>query len=276
MNPTDRFGKLYIVLVTVLVVALLLSVALLVDHGAWGDFVLTFLGKEPFKILLQFLLVTVLGGLTFALFDFRRDAAVRRDNRAAAIRALDDLLGKAYRQMKLSKRRLRSRLDRSDPALPSTSADAFREGMDELLATQIALEEVEDIVATRVDLFDEEVLKRLKGNLRYTARYLHDVFEDFEKARIVREGDVVIVGTDASNLRDFLIRSEFPRELENALKTLADEKQDFAERHAALTQINQARKVKPPGPGYGRRYGKVAYDAVRVTSAELKHLLGET
>jgi heme-degrading monooxygenase HmoA len=75
--------------------------------------------------------------------------------------------------------------------------------MDELLAAQITLEEVEDNIQTSSGLFETEQFKRISAALHYAARYLHDVFEDFEKGRVEREEDSYVIVETCKNLRDF-------------------------------------------------------------------------
>ncbi|MEK7732899.1 MAG: hypothetical protein AAB318_01680, partial [Planctomycetota bacterium] len=54
-----------------------------------------------------------------------------------------------------SKRRLRSRLERTDLKRPTIAKNDFEECMDQLLAAQIAVEEIQDLIATRRDLIKE-------------------------------------------------------------------------------------------------------------------------
>lgn len=260
---SPSYSSRYIIVVAV--VALAFAAPLVLDKIAFdGKIRDNLLGEDAFKQVLQFLMVTVLGGLLFFGLNARKEKQARRDARLVKLQALDDKLGEAYRQIKSSKRRLRSRLDRTNREVPRIAKSEFEECMDQLLATQIAIEEVQDVIATRRDLIDQVVMKRIDKSLRYVARYLHDVFEDFEKARIMREPDSYVLTDDAQNLRDFLLKSTEDHGTTNERQILEDEHRPFSERHDALDRIGRLRTA---------RSGRVAMACVRLTSSELKHLI---
>ncbi|WP_105435814.1 hypothetical protein [Neorhizobium tomejilense] len=256
----------------VVIVALSLSVILLADNSVFGQRISKFLGTEPFKLTLQFLLVTVLGGALFALLTTRKEQEARdetkrkenqagRDVRVANLQALDGKLAEAYRQMKSVKRRLRSRLDRSDPKRPSVAKNDFETCMDQLLAAQIAVEEVQDLIATRVDLFKNSNMSLIDGSLHYAARYLHDVFEDFEKGKITRSADSFFLDEAATpNLYDFLLKSSESGVIATQRDIIKDKNRTQEDRRAALGMID----VQRP------RVGKVALECMRLASSELK------
>ncbi len=251
-------------IILVAVVAFALATPLMLDKSVFHGNIQKLLGEDPFKQLLQFLMVTVLGGLLFFVLSTRKEQLARRDARVVKLQALDDKLGEAYRQIKSSKRRLRSRLDRTNRERPRITKSEFEECMDQLLAAQIAIEEVQDVIATRRDLIDPMVMRRIDNTLRYVARYLHDVFEDFEKGRIVREADSYFLTDAAQNLKDFLLKSTEDHETTDERRMLEDESRPFSERHDSVERI-----VKRRAP----RSGRVAMACVRLTSSELKHLI---
>jgi hypothetical protein len=140
--------------------------------------------------------------------------------------------------------------------------------MDQFLAAQIAVEEVQDRIATRRNLFEKAVMGRIDETLHYVARYLHDVFEDFEKGRVTRDGGRYVIGAEARNLRDFLLRLSVPDEVKHQRDIIADESQSYEKRHGALKCIVGLRKA-----GKGPRYARVAFASLHLTSSEPKHLI---
>lgn len=261
-------------LLSIIGAALFAAAILLLDTTVFCSRIQKFLGLEPFKIVLQFLLITVLGGCVFALVNARRDAEVtrlsaskeldqRRDVRVANLQAIDEKLQDAHRQMKLAKRRLRSRLDRTNPSAPAISKDDFRECMDQILKGQIAIEEVQDLIEIRRDLIDESEMKRLGLALHYPARYFHDVFEVFERGRITRENGKFVLNDGCGPLNDFLLQSLEDKEAEGTRSIVADESKTYEERHAALQRLEER----------GCRYGRAALASFRLASSELKSII---
>ncbi|WP_261335848.1 hypothetical protein [Rhizobium leguminosarum] len=262
------------IILAVIVVALPTTI-LLADKPFFGEKISTFLGSEPLKLTLQFLVITVLGGLFSAFLMARKEQdarddtkrkenQARRDTRIANLQALDEKLAEAHRQMKSSKRRLRSRLDRTDPKRPTIAKSDFEECMDQLLAAQIAVEEVEDLIATRRDLIRKSDMSLIDEPLRYAARYLHDVFEDFEKGKVTREADRFTLDEAAArNLYDFLMTPPVPGMIAAQRDIIKDEHQTYEDRRKALGIVEEHRP----------RFGKVALECMRLASSELKHLI---
>ena len=148
---------------------------------------------EAYKLILQFLLVTVLGGLLLAFLNTRREDDQRVAARLLALQEFIVALGDAYRKLKVVKRRMRSQLliDDADPdgvvRLPlRLREESFEAAMDELLAAQIAAEEVRDRIGVRSDLLPDITIQRIRSALRYSARYFHDVYQDYEWCRVRR------------------------------------------------------------------------------------------
>ncbi|MEA3016083.1 MAG: hypothetical protein QOI38_805 [Sphingomonadales bacterium] len=242
---------------------------------------------EIYKLVLQFILITVGGGVFLALVGHFRDVAVQKQGRAAAIQELNRELDTAYRALKKVKRRLCAhRQEAPDPAEAGTAgADAaasgipravFEKAMDDLLEAQIRLETICDHIGQRNDILRGHRLERMQGPLRYASRYYHDVYEDFEKGRAVLEGDRYLLA-HAFNLTDYLRSSRDPPAprpgaVDDRLGTLKDERLSCQARSAALEELVAAspRDASAGDGGSGKlRYADVAGACFGLLSAEL-------
>ncbi|MGO7915680.1 hypothetical protein [Rhizobium ruizarguesonis] len=260
---------------TVFAIALSLAIIFVFNKSLFSGKIETFLGPEPFKLTLQFLLISVVGGALSTILTFlkeeearddakRRENQARRDTRIANLQTLDGILAEAYRQMKSSKRRLRSRLDRTDPQRPTIAKNDFEECMDQLLAAQIAVEEIKDLIDTRHDLIKKTVPNLIDGPLYYAARYLHDVFEDFEQGRVTREADRFLLDEVATpNLYDFLMKSSEPDLIATQREIMKDTHRTYDDRRVAMGVVQEHRP----------RFGKAALACMRLASSELKRLM---
>jgi len=267
--PRSMSGMLWLGIV----LALVLAAVLFADERLLNKQVQQGIGNEPFKLFLQFLLVTVAGGAVFALINVRKDEEARREARTKAIQSLGRELSEAYRSMKQSRRRLRSRLIRGSPYRLHSKEDDFETCMDELLAAQVSLEEVEDNIETSSALFGTEQFTRITAALHYAVRYLHDVFEDFEKGRVEREEDRYVIAERCKNLRDFLGEPKDDEDFCGSVKELYDrykEKgQPLETRHAVLLEIDSLRnRRKSERRDY--RYRKIAFQCIRSAFLELR------
>lgn len=263
---------------------------------------------EALKLLLQFGLLTAGGGLLLAYLNKRRDDDVRitEDQRRTrevqlagqtahrewlAVRrtVLQELiieLGDAHRRLKVIKRQMRAQLRRevgepieNNVAAPSFSlrADAFERAMDGLLNAQIAAEEVRDRVGVRGDLLDKSRLDRVRKALRYGARYFHDVYQDYERCLVERNGDLYTISTVCQNLTNFLIAKSLPAqldrvhldELERQFRVMRNDDRTLEQRHAALDRIETLREQDPQR----RRYRVVATECFSLAADEMRDAL---
>jgi len=177
------------------------------------------LGFEIYKLCLQFLLITAVGGVLLAMVGNFRDEAARRQTRAMAIQQLDRELDRVYRSSKRTRRQLRTQLSQSAGTEPGPDAAGsarhgprleravFDKTMDEFLTAQLELETICDHISQRDDILGETQLRRLREPLRYASRYLHDVYEDFQRGRVRLSGDHYLID-DAPTLKDFLCGSK--------------------------------------------------------------------
>lgn len=253
------------VLVLVVAVAFLLALVLVLDHPVFADRLSKSLGMEVFKLLLQFLLITVIGGGVFAYIAARRDEQSRVEARIAGLQVLIRELGDAWRATKWSKRNMRAKLRREGGRSARIERSDFEAAIKDVLDAQIVIEEVREHIAVRSDLLEPTAGKRIDSVLRYAARYLHDVYEDHEKARVRRDGEDFVVDTNSPNLFDFLIDDTTP-------KALMPREEDVLEaRFQALARIEADRDKIP----HGQRYGAIASESFRVVMAQLRANIAE-
>lgn len=259
-----------------IIIAGAFSALFLADNDLLNGRIEDAFGTEPFKLVLQFLLITVAGGLLVALIGARKEEDARRQARIEAIQTLDRELSEAYRLIKQSRRRLRSRCDEK----MGSKKDGFESCMDELLAAQISLEQVEDNIEIRQLLIGDERYARVAPALHYAARYLHDVFEDFEKGKVGRAADGYEIGSSCINLKDFIEGSKETPYFKGKVSDLYDQYKKRGEslkrRQAILEEIVslyeerkcQYKERKCQEQGY--RYQKIAFECIRSVARELR------
>jgi len=243
---------------------------------------------EAYKLILQFLLVTVLGGLLLAFLNTRREDDQRVAARLLALQEFVVELGDSYRRLKVVKRRMRSQLLIDDVdadgvvRLPLRIREkAFETAMDELLAAQIAAEEVRDRIGVRSDILPEAMIRRIREALRYSSRYFHDVYQDYEWCKVRREGEFVIIGEECKNMASFLLVKSAPLDLPKKhqarltalVETLRDDAAGLDARFTALEEIEKLRQRDLP---HKRRYRVVATEGFDLSAGELRRALGRS
>lgn len=259
-------------LVPVLGFAAVAALALILDEPLWCGQFSAWLGAEVFKLCLQFLLITVIGGGVFAYFAARREEQAKAEARIAELQKLDRELGVAYRSAKRVKRSMRAKLTRDGVAIGRIDREAFVEAMDEILDAQIATEQVREDIAVRHDLMGGPAVDNLAFALRYAARYLHDVYEDYERGRVQKREDDFVVDQASPNLRNFLLDDPLPADLEAQLKRARAEQTPLAIRFSELAAFEAARKARGDG---ARRQGAVAMECFRMASAQIRVKLAD-
>ena len=248
---------------------------------------------EAEKLLLQFLLITGVGGILVAGLGALRDRETREDQakkeqeekiaaRIEVLQSLDTQLGKTYRELKAVKRQLRSQLlaaDRDHKGRPGPPyvfpVTEFRKSMADLLAAQIRAEDIRDQIRVRTDLFDSEQLERIHVRLRYATRFFHDVHEDFERAKVKIEGDRCTVDAGCSNIDSLINGRSFPADLpvtvETELKTYLRAKGlTMTQQHSAIDRIEALRETEDPQE---RRFRAIADDCFALASAEIRRTI---
>jgi hypothetical protein len=175
--------------------------------------------------LRQFLLVTLGGaGITF-FWNSLRDEEGRRQTVLNSLRELAAQLDEHYRATKQIKRMIRSRQkevaqvpeisphcfgdqcgvpNNSAPKVYEIEADFFAERMDALSNVQLKIEVARNAVRALPDMIGQQRLKRIVRYLAYSADYLHDVIEEFEKRCVSRLENVYWIEPVCVNLTDFL------------------------------------------------------------------------
>jgi hypothetical protein len=251
-------------LLGVIVLATVLALALLTDQS-YDHWVTYYIGNKPFELILQFLLITVIGGAVYTLLTVLKEEQTIQQLKVSAVQDFERELREIYRSIKQAKRRLRSRLRRRDSSWCATAGD-FRESMNELLETQV--EALKDDLNELADLIDRERTSRLKKLLKYGARYLHDVYEDFEKGRTRGDGEVCLIDDQCVGLLGFIAMAddddadeeEPPSEADDATARMEDSGSPLEDRFDAFSEV---RKQRPRQP-------QIAYACFRLASIELR------
>ena len=252
-------------LTVLVVVAAGLASLLALDLPVFKLGISKWFGAEVYKLLLQFLLVTVIGGGIFAWVTARRDEQLKDEAKITQLQSLDRELGDAYRAVKRVKRNLRAKLRRKDDGSAEIESAAFDAGMDELLDAQIMTEEVREHLAVRSDLLDSVTRGQMAAALRYASRYLHDVFEDHERGRLRRARGRVFLDCDAPALADFLLKDGSPADLKSVRDGLRSEG-PLQPRFSAISEIEAAlEKSERP-----RRYGAIMTECFRLCVLALR------
>ena len=152
------------------------------------------------------------------------DAAERKRGEREAIRDLIARLDEAFRTQKHIKRQLRSRNAGALSSVPAASASTpgdkpgklvkprdylipmgfFVERMDELSRLQLTLEEVRQIIRSRVDLFSEDQIERLMRLIAYAEKYLHGVIDEYEECGLRDEEGDCLIDDRRPRIADFL------------------------------------------------------------------------
>jgi hypothetical protein len=242
------------------------------------------LRKDVLKTLLQFLVITVAGGILGIFLNARRDEDQRDAAREAAVREMVEQIGTAYRKLKMVKRRLRSQMlsqnrgpDRARDLPYRIPAPAFEKAMDDLLIAQIEAEQVRDRVLARSDLLSRERIIRVHAALNYAARYFHDVYEDFEDCAVSRRDEHYEITSGCRGLADFLGRTRWKtgamsawcEAMETQYKILKDDSKSPEERYEALGEIVALRSRNRELP----RYRLVATQCIALASADVQRAL---
>jgi len=244
--------------------------------------IISYIGQEEYKILFQFLFVTIIGGGVFALITLMKEEETRRDARLKSIQAVEREMAEVYRAMKQCKRRLRSRLVPGERNL-QVPADDFRKCMDELLNVQIRVEGLEDDVVTKFDLLDEARISRLAQLLHYSARCLHDAYEDFEKGRVQFDGKNYVIGkekqSDCTSLIDFIDMREpvlrppdLPKNVKEVLERMKRVRKNIAVDVEASDSLGSIIEDIPRKP----RFADVAYECFRIATVDVRQAAQDT
>ena len=248
---------------------------------------------EALKTLLQFFLITGLGGMLVAALGQLRDKEnrqaqdrkdadnkrlqeqkdndARRMSRISALQSLDRELDVAYRSIKVVKRSMRTRIvckERSSSGRPifpyKIPAGAFEENAFSLLKSQITLEDIRAHIWIRTDLFSEEAIGLITKSLEYAARCYHDVFEDFERGRIRREDEYYIIDEACPHMELFLSGKKFPGSLDESGKILVAEQYDiFIDEKRLISERFDALKVID---GFSSDSGSVHFRSPRISN----------
>jgi hypothetical protein len=169
--------------------AFVLSALLLADEKLLHKRIQAGIGMEPFKLVLQFLLITVAGGAVLALID---SEARRRELRRQEIERRSNLYndfirrtGTAYRDAKSCRRKLRAAgLSPAPEIFSENQWQTYCAEMQKLNDVQLALEQLKIEAGTHPDLRRVEAGTHpdlVSSLIEKMEKYLGDLISEFEK-----------------------------------------------------------------------------------------------
>lgn len=156
----------------------------------------------------------------------------------------------SIRSVKHVKRMLRIQMRLEGDVIRIPKED-FEKRMEELDKLQISIEQAVVAVRGRTDLMSDEVRERIYGAVRYAARYLHDVVQEFEQEKedkhgtVKLDGESYVIDRGCVMLRDFLTRVEVPSDVApelDKMKRREDDENWDGERWKAFCVINDLRR----------------------------------
>lgn len=159
---------------------------------------------QIFTLLLQFLFVTVGGAILTFLWNSLRDEEARRQGVLNTLRELAADIDEYYRAQKQIKRLIRAQLKVMGPEGCEIDASAFERRMEALSDVQLKIEMVRNAVRTIPEMIGRARINKIVTYLDYSADYLHDVVEEFEKRLVTRREGVCNIGLQCVYIHDFL------------------------------------------------------------------------
>jgi hypothetical protein len=263
-------------------ISAVLSLVVLCDHSVFSDRIGTWLGSDLFKIVAQFLFITMLGGIVFVLLKTLSEEVQKREARQAAKRDLAKETDGLYRSVKHIKRMLRMHMRLEGDVIRIPKND-FEKRMEELDKLQISIEQGVVAIRGRTDLMSDEVRERIYGAVRYAARYLHDVVQEFEQDKgdehgtVKLDGESYIVDRGCVMLQDFLTRVEVPPNVASMFNKMRrredDQESRDGERWEAFRAINDRTRANvlnaAEASGERTRYRVVAQECFSMAVSEL-------
>lgn len=217
------------------------------------------------KIVLQFLFGTAAGIVITAYLQGRKDRRERREANARALRELIRQVDEVYRSSKQIKRALRARLKAHTDGWAVDGA--FFEGrMDELSKVQLALEQLQQVIRTRTDLFKPVRRERIRGKVAYADEYFREVVRQFEERKVALDEGRYILDETGFWLWDYVGTSDPPEPLNTEFKSMESDAPEDA-REKAWQRI-----VEAHGEGE-RRYKRIAVRCLRSVLAEMRQMI---
>jgi hypothetical protein len=227
----------------VIALAFVLSGLLLADEQLLQRRIQVWIGKEPFKLVLQFLLITVAGGAVLALIKSEaRRRELRHEERERRSNLYNDFItrtGTAYRDAKSCRRKLRAiGLSRKDSPAPDIISEkqwqTYCAEMQKLNDIQLAFEQLKIEAGTHPDLIRVNV----SCSIEEMEEYLGDLISEFEKvagnnakAKIQTDGQTAVRFKQLERLDEFTEGDS--SKAHETQWTFAD----FARAHKCVTQL---------------------------------------
>jgi len=194
------------------------------------------------ETLLQFGLITVVGGLFTFVLSLLRDNISKNESSLSVLRDLIKQVDDLYRSTKQNKRMIRSRAKESSEGFEIKAA-FFAAQMDDLSTTQLKLEQVCNIVRTRIDLFDEQRKTRILDEIGYAEKYINSVVEEFERRIVYRNDAICRITTSCKMLNDFLGVRWRPLEINKTVSQMGNA-HTSTDRYKAFRSIADYEKSK--------------------------------
>jgi hypothetical protein len=203
------------------------------------------------KLVVQFFLITVVGGLAIWTLNYlneqRREYEKRSKDNIDSMHIILSTISELYRAIKRTKRILRSRSNwykTKEDTVVCPQGD-FVDIMDELQDIQIRMEMLRDDVSARHYVFPPGMADVIDKELHYVTRYLHDVFEEYERGHVQFSDDKALIGSECHNLQDFIYQRKMPQQFADAVEEFTDAERgghlSVAERCNHLLQISEIR-----------------------------------
>ena len=164
--------------------------------------------------------------------------------------------------MKQVKRTLRAKSTKKEKRL-QIPTETFSGLMEELQESQLTYEGLREEVRNSLHLFSTNEAQAFAVDcLHYAARYLHDVFQDFEKQRgVIPESELMTIDCRAVNIFDFLKETSAPSTYRDPWDT------DGQLDKSAVRETLKSYLAKDAN---GRRYRKVYYYCLQHIQFEIR------
>jgi hypothetical protein len=272
LNPTPASFRSRYGLAIAILLAVVGSVFLLLDARYLENAISNGIGSDGYRALLSFSLGTLLGGLVFLYLKETNDrqealGAIRQQQerkiseknslRIDFLMNMDNL----YRQVNQIKRNMRAYVNSVEINGFRIERKKFEELMSSLNEVQAKVESLEEIASVRRDIFTDKTKGRIRAALRYSARCLHDVFEEYENGQTMIEDEYFLIPEECSTIRGFFRKWTPPGDISEpgsieARGKIAQRWRKESRRalgRANISYASEARFVQPtaPPPYYG-------------------------
>jgi hypothetical protein len=251
-------GRKFVARVT-LVFAGGVSILLLIDKPAFHNTISNYLSPDTFKTLLQFVLVTLGGGIVFLYLNIVKEEDEKRVADDALKRDLIKDLDKLYRETKHIRWTLKAYcIERPDTAIV-VDRKLFEDKLDKLADVQISVEHAREQLEYSDHLFSSEECDKLSSAINYAARFLRGVYRDFQTHKTIIEDNLLVIPQTCANLYDFLSPFTIPDPINTEFTRMRNKKTNMEERWTAFDTVRKS----------GRRYKIVAEECFKLAASQI-------